>query len=73
MKSLVHSALSVALAVGILSACSSNDAVPGIPPSGPTASADDQQTPQSDALTSQEAALVSEGNSEPNPATAPDL
>ena len=73
MKSLVYSALSLAFAVGILSGCSGSDNVPIVPPSGPTASADDQRTPQSDVLTPDEAAQVSQVNSEPNPATAPDL
>ena len=73
MKSLVYSTLSLAFAVGILSGCSGSDNVPIVPPSGPTASADDQRTPQSDVLTPEEAAQVSQVNSEPNPATAPDL
>lgn len=64
----------VVCAVGLLSGCSGNDNVPIItPPSGPTASADDQRTPESDALTSQEAALVSQANSEPDPAPKADL
>jgi hypothetical protein len=67
MKSLVYSTLGLAFAVGILSG------VPIVAPSGPTASADDQRTPQSDALTSDEAALVSQAESEPVPAPLPDL
>lgn len=73
MKSLVYSTLSVAFAVGILSGCSGSDNVPIITPSGPTAAADDQRDPQSDALTSQETALVSQADSEPVPAPKPDL
>lgn len=73
MRSLVYSTLSLALVVGILSGCSGGDNVPIVPPSGSTASADDQRTPQSDALTSDEAALVSQANSEPLPAPKPDL
>ncbi len=73
MKSLVYSTLCLALAVGSLSGCSGNENVPIITPSGPTASADDQRIPQSDALTSDEAALVSQANSEPHPAPKPDL
>lgn len=73
MKSLVYSTLSVAIAVGILSGCSGSDGMPIIAPNGPTASADDQRTPESDALTSQEAALVSQAESEPTPAPLPDL
>jgi hypothetical protein len=73
MKSPVYSTLSVAFAVGILSGCSGSDGVPIVAPSGPTASADDQRTPQSDALTSDEAARVSQAESEPVPAPLPDL
>ena len=73
MKSPVYSTLSVAFAVGILSGCSGSDGMPIVTPSGPTASADDQRTPQSDALTSDEAALVSQADSEPIPAPRPDL
>lgn len=73
MKSLVYSTLSVAIAVGILSGCSGSDGIPIIAPNSPTASADDQRTPESDALTSQEAALVSQAESEPTPAPLPDL
>lgn len=73
MKSLVYSTLSLAVAVGILSGCSGSDGMPIVAPTGPTASADDQRTPESDALTSQEAALVSQAESEPTPAPLPDL
>lgn len=73
MKSLVYSTLSLAFVIGILSGCSGGDNVPIGLSSGPAASADDQRVPQSDALTSEEAAQVSQVNSEPNPATAPDL
>lgn len=73
MKSLIYSTLSFALIVGILSGCSGGDNVPIIPPSGPTASADDQRTPESDALSSEEAALISQAESEPLPAPLPDL
>ncbi len=73
MKTLIYSTLSLAFAVGILSGCSGSDSVPIVAPSGPTASADDQRTPQSDALTSDEAALISQAESEPVPAPLPDL
>lgn len=73
MKSRLFISLGLVCAVGFLFGCSGSDNVPIIPPSGPTASADDQRTPESDALTSQEAALVSQGNSEPIPAPKPDL
>ena len=74
MKSRTHSFLAFGFTIGLLSGCSGSDTVPIITPSGPTAAtADDQRAPQSDALTSQEAALVSQGNSEPIPAPKPDL
>ncbi|NJL17298.1 MAG: hypothetical protein HC938_08970 [Nitrospira sp.] len=47
--------------------------MPIITPNGPTASADDQRTPEADALTSEEATLVSQANSEPDPTPLPDL
>jgi hypothetical protein len=73
MKSRVHPFLMFVFTVGLLSGCSGSDTVPIITPSGPTATADDQRTPQSDALTSQEAALISQAESEPVPAPLPDL
>ena len=73
MKSRVHSFLMFVFTVGLLSGCSGSDTMPIITPSGPTATADDQRTPQSDALTSQEAALISQAESEPVPAPLPDL
>lgn len=74
MKAPVYSTLGLVFAFGILFGCSGSDSVPIItPPSGPTASADDQRTPESDALTAQEAALVSQADSEPIPAPKPDL
>ncbi|HEX6727831.1 MAG TPA: hypothetical protein VF078_10795, partial [Nitrospira sp.] len=65
--------LGVLCAVGLSSGCSGNDNVPIITPSGPTAAVGDQRTPQSDALTSDEAALISQAESEPVPAPLPDL
>ncbi len=75
MKLLVHSILGFTFTVGLLSGCGGSDAGPILSPNSPTptASADDQRTPQSDALSSQEAALVSQGDSEPIPAPKPDL
>jgi hypothetical protein len=73
MKSCVHPFLMFVFTVGLLSGCSGSDTVPIITPSGPTATADDQRAPQSDALTSQEAALISQAESEPVPAPLPDL
>jgi hypothetical protein len=73
MKSCVHPFLMFVFTVGLLSGCSGSDTVPIITPSGPTATADDQRPPQSDALTSQEAALISQAESEPVPAPLPDL
>ena len=73
MKSLIYPTLSLAFAVVSLPGCSGSDSMPIVTPSGPTASADDQRAPQSDALTSEEAALVNQANSEHNPAPRPDL
>lgn len=66
--------LGVICAVGLMSGCSGSDNVPIItPPGAPVATADDQRTPESDALTSEEAALVSLADSEPDPAPRSDL
>lgn len=66
--------LGVIFAIGLLSGCNGSDTAPIItPPSGPSAAVEEQRTPQSDALTSDEAALVSRADSEPNPAPTPDL
>ncbi|MBS0181492.1 MAG: hypothetical protein JSS39_03770 [Nitrospira sp.] len=74
MKPPMSWSLGFVFTVGLLSGCSGSDTTPIItPPSGPTAAAEDQRTPQSDALTSDEAALVSQADSEPNPAPKPDL
>lgn len=73
MKSPIFWPVGVVFAIGLLSGCGGNDNVPIITPSGPTASAEDQRTPESDALTSEEAALVSQADSEPDPASLPDL
>ena len=73
MKPHLLLSLGIVYAASLVSGCSGNDPGSIIPPSGPTASAEDQHTPQSDVLTSQEAALVSHGNSEPIPAAKPDL
>ncbi len=73
MKSSIVWPLGVVCAVGLMSGCGGNDNVPIITPNGPTASADDQRTPESDALTSEEATVVSQANSEPDPAPKADL
>ena len=74
MKPLMYWPLGVVCAVGLLSGCSGNDNVPPlITPGGPTASLDDQRTPESEALTSDEATLVSQAESDPDPAPLPDL
>lgn len=73
MKRPMFLPLGIVCAVGLLSGCSGNDPGPIITPNGPAASAEDQRTLQSDALTSQEAALVNQGNSEPAPASKSDL
>ena len=74
MKSRIYSALGVIFTIGLMSGCGGSDNVPIItPPSVPTASADDQRMPESDALASDEAALVSQADSEPDPAPKADL
>lgn len=76
MKSLVLSALSLAVAVGILPSCSGSgsDNIPVVSNGPPTAVVeDDQRVPQSDALTAAEISLVNQANSEPVPAQLPDL
>lgn len=65
--------LGVGCAVGLLSGCSGNDNVPVITPSGPTAAVEEQRIAQSDALTSDEASLISQADAEPVPAPLPDL
>ena len=74
MKSRIYTTLGLVVTVGLMSGCGGSDNVPIItPPSGPTASADDQRMPESDALASDEAALVSQADSEPDPAPKADL
>jgi hypothetical protein len=73
MKSSIVWPLGAICAIGLMSGCGGNDNVPIITPNGPTASADDQRTPESDALTSEEATLVSQADSEPDPAPKADL
>jgi hypothetical protein len=73
MKTRIYSSLGLIFAVGLMSGCSGNDTVPIIPPNGPTASAEEQRTPESDALTSQEAALVSQADAEQEPPQQPDI
>lgn len=72
MKSPVFWSLGVVFAVGLLSGCGENDTASMITPSGPTASVEDQRTPESDELTSEEAALVSLADSEPDQAPRSD-
>ncbi|MBS0150042.1 MAG: hypothetical protein JSR31_03815 [Nitrospira sp.] len=65
--------LGVVCVVGLLSGCSGNDNVPVITPSGPTAAVEEQRMAQSDALTAEEASLISQAESEPDPASLPDF
>lgn len=59
---------------GLLSGCGGSDNTPALlTPSGPTASVEDQRVPQSDALTSEETTLMSQAESEPDPAPLLDL
>ena len=74
MKTPIFWSLGALCAVGLWSGCSGNDTAPPlISPSGPTASVDDQRTPESDALTSDETTLISQADSEPDPVPLPDL
>ncbi len=74
MKSSIVWPLGVVCAVGLMSGCGGSDNVPIItPPGTPVATADDQRTLESDALTSEEATLVSQADSEPDPAPKTDL
>ncbi len=73
MTSPLYSSLGFVFAVSLMSGCSGSDTMPMAPPGGPAAAAEDQRVPHSDTLTSQEAALVSQANSEPVPAPVPDL
>ncbi len=66
-------AASVMLAVGALAGCNGSDSAPVVS-GGPTAAVtDDQRTPQSDALTTTEAAQVNQANAEPEPPQKPDM
>ena len=75
MRSHVLSALSFALAAGLLSSCSgSGGDNPPIVSNAPAATAaEDQRTPQLDALTAPEASQVNQANTEPAPAQRPDI
>ena len=57
----------------LLPGCSGNDNVPVITPSGPTAAVEEQRIAQSDALTAEEASLISQADSDPVPVSLPDL
>jgi hypothetical protein len=73
MKPSKFGCLGAFCAVALLSGCSGSDNVPIITPNGPTAAVEEQRVPESDALTSQEAALISQAESDPVPAPLPDL
>jgi hypothetical protein len=74
MKSSIVWPLGVVCAVGLMSGCGGSDNVPIItPPGAPVATADDQRMIESDALTPEEATLVSQADSEPDPAPKADL
>lgn len=79
MRSVSRLTLSFMFAVGLMSGCSGSDNVPiaapsGPAPGGPTAAiGDDQREIQSDDMTSEEAALWSQGESEPDPAPRQDI
>jgi hypothetical protein len=67
-------AAGLTLTVGILSGCSGSDN-PTVLSSGPTSAtaAEDQRTPQLDALTQAEVAQVNQANAEPVRQKQPDL
>ncbi|MCP9473222.1 MAG: hypothetical protein NNA30_10870 [Nitrospira sp.] len=74
MKSPLFGPLGIVFAIGLLSGCSGSDTVPVTSPTGPVAAVEDQRdSPEPEALTSEEAALVSQAESEPDPASLPDL
>jgi hypothetical protein len=75
MRSVDRLTLSFMFAVGLSGCSGGNDTVPIIAsgPGGPTAAAEEQRTPESDALTSDEASLVAQADSEPDPAPKQDL
>ena len=76
MKSLVLSALGLALAVSILPGCSGSgsDNIPVVSSAPPTAAAEeDQRVSQSDALTAAEVGLLNQANAEPAPTQLADL
>ena len=73
MKQPIFWLLGAVCIAGLLSGCGGSDNVPIIPPSGPTASAEEHRIPESDALTSQEAAPVSQADAEPEPPQKPDI
>ncbi|MGQ0556594.1 MAG: hypothetical protein ACT4PN_11705 [Nitrospiraceae bacterium] len=74
MKSRVYSALGLVFTVGLMSGCGGSDSVPIItPPGASVATTDDLRTLESDALTPEEATLVSQADSELDPAPKADL
>ena len=75
MRLHIPSALSFALAVGILSGCSgSGGDNPPIVSTAPAATAaEDQHIPQSEGLTAAEASQVNQANAEPAPVQKPDI
>ncbi|HKC95842.1 MAG TPA: hypothetical protein VKB81_17650 [Nitrospira sp.] len=74
MKRMMLVAGGLTLTVGMLSGCSGSDSPP-VMSSGSTsaATADDQRTPESDALTQAEVAQVNQANAEPVRQKQPDL
>ncbi len=73
-KSYTRSSLGMLCIAGFLSGCGGSDDVPILASSGPTAGVEEQRAlQQSDDLTSQEAALISQAESEPIPTPLPDL
>jgi hypothetical protein len=73
MKRTLLFAVSVALAASMLPGCTGSDSQPIVSGTPATAAADDQNVPQSDALTSAEAGQVNQANAEPDPLQKPDI
>jgi hypothetical protein len=72
MRSVDRFFLSCMFAAGLLFGCSGSDNVPiqpasGGPSGGPIAATEEQRVPQSDEMTSEEVALWSQADSEPDP------
>jgi hypothetical protein len=73
MKATTCMAVSLALTVSLMTGCSGSDSQPTLTNAPAAGVVDDQRTPESDALTPQESALVNQAESEPVPAPRVDI